>query len=456
MTSISDRITALRASFDSRKTRPEQWRREQLHRLMTMIMDNESAIDEALHEDLGKSGFESRMTETGTVLSEIDHTLSKLKGWMRPTKVSTPLSNQPGRSKVIHEPLGVVLIVAPWNYPVNLTLMPLIGAIAAGNCAAIKPSEVSVRTSKLLARLIPAYLDTDAFEVFEGGAETSTELLEQRFDHIFFTGSEGIGRIVMTAAAKHLTPVTLELGGKSPCIIAADCDLALAARRVAWGKFLNAGQTCIAPDYVMVDETVAQKFIEEMKNAIESFFGKDPKASPDYPRLINQRHFDRVSGLMDGGTVAIGGETDRETRYIAPTLLTNVTPDAEVMREEIFGPVLPVMTYTALDEAIGFITSRPKPLALYVFSSSSDTQDEVIARTSSGGACINDVVMHLAVPELPFGGVGTSGMGAYHGRASFDTFSHTRAVLTKSEYLDVPLRYPPYSSTKLRWLKRFQ
>jgi len=456
MTSISDRIAALRASFDSRKTRPEKWRRDQLYRLMTMIEENESAINEALQADLGKSGFEARMTETGTVLSEIEHTLSKLKGWMKPKKVSTPLSNQPGHSRVVYEPLGVALIISPWNYPVNLTLMPLIGAIAAGNCAAIKPSEVSANTSKLLASLIPAYLDTEAFDVFEGGADVSTELLEQRFDHIFFTGSEGIGRIVMTAAAKHLTPVTLELGGKSPCIIAADSDLALAARRVAWGKFLNAGQTCIAPDYVMVDETVAQKFIAEMKSAIEAFFGKDPKKSPDYPRIISQRHFDRVSGLISGGTAATGGESDRDSRYIAPTLLTDVHPDAEVMREEIFGPVLPVMTYSVLDEAISFITSRPKPLALYVFSGSSDIQNEVIERTSSGGACINDVVMHLAVPELPFGGVGTSGMGAYHGRASFDTFSHARAVLTKTEHLDVPLRYPPYSDTKLKWLKRFQ
>jgi len=456
MTTISDRIAALRASFDSRKTRPEKWRRQQLYRLMTMIEENESAIDEALEADLGKSGFEARLSETGPVLSEIEHTLSKLKSWMRPTRVSTPLSNQPGRSKVIHEPLGVVLIVAPWNYPVNLVLTPLIGAIAAGNCAAIKPSEVSARTSELLARLIPAYLDSDAFQVFEGGADISTDLLEQRFDHIFFTGSENIGRIVMTAAAKHLTPVTLELGGKSPCIIAADSDLPLAARRVAWGKFLNAGQTCIAPDYVMVEESVAQSFIEEMKKAIEAFFGADPKASPDYPRLINERHFDRVAGLMSGGTIVTGGETDRDTRYIAPTLLSDVNPDAEVMREEIFGPVLPVMTYTALDEAINFITSRPKPLALYVFAKSGDIHDEVIDRTSSGGACINDVVMHLANAELPFGGVGTSGMGAYHGRASFDTFSHARSVLTKTEYLDVPLRYPPYSKTKLRWLKRLQ
>lgn len=456
MTQTSDSITALRASFDSGKTRPEKWRRQQLYQLMTMIEENESAINEALHADLGKSGFESRMTETGTVLSEIEHTLSKLKSWMKPKKVSTPLSNQPGHSRIVHEPLGVVLIMAPWNYPFNLTLTPLIGAIAAGNCAAIKPSEVSVHTSALLARLIPQYMDKETFAVFEGGPEISTELLEQRFDHIFFTGSEGIGRIVMTAAAKHLTPVTLELGGKSPCIIAADADLALAAKRVAWGKFLNAGQTCIAPDYVMIDETVADAFVGHMREAIRKFFGANPKTSPDYPRLINERHFDRVSTLMEGGTAAIGGETDPGTRYIAPTLLTGVAPEADVMREEIFGPVLPVMTYATLDDAISFITSRPKPLALYVFAKSSGIQDEVIARTSSGGACINDVVMHLAVPKLPFGGVGASGMGAYHGRASFDTFSHARAVLTKSEHLDVPLRYPPYSDTKLRWLKRLQ
>jgi aldehyde dehydrogenase (NAD+) len=456
MTNPSDRIASLRASFDSGKTRPEAWRRTQLERLQAMIEENEEAFNEALHADLGKSGFEARMTETGTVLAEIGHTLSHLKAWMRPDKVSTPLSNQPGHSQVVHEPLGVVLIIAPWNYPVNLVLTPLIGAIAAGNCAAIKPSEVSARTSGLLARLIPAYLDPDAFAVFEGGADVSTALLEQRFDHIFFTGSEAIGKIVMTAAAKHLTPVTLELGGKSPCIIHDDCDLATAARRVAWGKFLNAGQTCIAPDYILVQEGVADAFVQQLGKVTGEFFGDDPKTSPDYPRIINERHFDRVSGLISGGDIAMGGETDRSEKYIAPTVLTGVQPEAAVMREEIFGPVLPVMTYRTIDDAIRFITSRPKPLALYLFAKSGDIQREVIERTSSGGACINDVVMHLAVPDLPFGGVGASGMGAYHGRASFDTFSHARAVLTKSEHFDVPLRYPPFSERKLTWLKRLQ
>ena len=456
MTHPSDSIARLRASFDSGKTRPEEWRRGQLERLKAMVEENESAINEALQADLGKSGFEARMTEVGTVLSEIHHAMSRLKSWMEPRRISTPLSNQPGHSRIVHEPLGVVLIIAPWNYPVNLVLTPLIGAIAAGNCAAIKPSEVSARTSQLLARLIPAYLDNDAFDVFEGGADVSTALLEQRFDHIFFTGSEAIGKVVMTAAAKHLTPVTLELGGKSPCIVHDDSDLEVAARRVAWGKFLNAGQTCIAPDYVLVQDSVADALVEQLKASIRKFFGADPKQSPDYPRIISERHFDRVAGLIEGGTIAAGGETDRAERYIAPTLLTAVDPDAAVMREEIFGPVLPILTYGGIDEAIGFITARPKPLALYLFAKSDDIQRQVIGRTSSGGACINDVVMHLAVPELPFGGVGSSGMGAYHGRASFDTFSHARSVLTKSERLDVPLRYPPYSGWKLRALKWLQ
>jgi aldehyde dehydrogenase (NAD+) len=456
MTRYADSIAALRACFNSGRTRPESWRRAQLLRMKALIEENEDAIDDALRADLGKSGFESRMTETGAVLTEVRHALSHLKDWMRPRKVSTPLTNQPGRSRIVHEPRGVVLIVSPWNYPLHLTLMPMIGAIAAGNCMAIKPSEIASNTSHLLARLIPAYIDKDAVAVFEGGPEASTALLNERFDHIFFTGSENIGRIVMTAAAKFLTPVTLELGGKSPCIIHEDSNLALAARRVAWGKFLNAGQTCVAPDHILVQNSVADTFIARLRDSVGDFFGPDPKASPDYPRLINERHFDRVKELMNGGEIAIGGETDRAEKFIAPTVLTKVDTDAAVMREEIFGPVLPVITYGQIDEAIGFINARPKPLALYLFSRSGDIQRQVIDGTTSGGACINDVVMQLGVPDLPFGGVGPSGMGAYHGRTSFDTFSHARAVLTKSEHPDVPLRYPPYSERKLRWLKRFQ
>jgi len=454
MTQISDIIQTLRATFDSGKIRPEDWRRGQLHRLKAMIEDNEGAILDALHADLGKSGFEGRLTETGTVLAEIGHVLKHLSSWMRPGRVWTPLTNQPGRSMTRPEPLGVVLIIAPWNYPFNLLATPLIGAIAAGNCAVLKPSEISAHTSRVLARLIPDYMDPEAIRVVEGAAETATELLNERFDHIFFTGGENVGRIVMTAAAKHLTPVTLELGGKSPAIVDEDCDLALAARRVAWGKFLNAGQTCIAPDYVLVQEKAAPAFVAGLKTAITDFFGEDPKLSPDYPRLVSDRHFARVRDLIAGGEIAAGGETDPDSRYIAPTVLTGVDPQSPVMREEIFGPVLPVLTYRTIEEAISFVTARPKPLALYLFSNSRTVRQKVLDETSSGGVCINDVVMHLAVPELPFGGVGPSGMGAYHGRASFDTFSHQKSVLVKSEWFDLPLRYAPFSKTKMKWLKR--
>ncbi|MDP2122244.1 MAG: aldehyde dehydrogenase family protein [Hoeflea sp.] len=454
MTQTSDILTDLRATFARHTTRPEAWRRAQLHRLKAMIEENEGAILDALHADLGKSAFEGRLTETGTVLAEINHALKHLKGWMRPTSVWTPITNQPGRSMIKPEPLGVVLVIAPWNYPFNLLATPLIGAIAAGNCAVLKPSEISAHTSRVIARLIPDYLDPQAFRVVEGAAETAKELLDERFDHIFFTGGETVGRIVMTAAAKNLTPVTLELGGKSPAIVEADCDLGIAARRLAWGKFLNAGQTCIAPDYVLVEEKAADGLVAGLRTAITEFFGADPKLSPDYPRLVSDRHFARVRDLISGGTVAVGGESDAATRYIAPTVMTGVDLEAPVMREEIFGPVLPIVTYRTIEEAIAFVTARPKPLALYLFSNTKEVRDRVLEETSSGGVCINDVVMHLAVPDLPFGGVGISGMGAYHGRASFDTFSHRKSVLVKSEWFDLPLRYAPFTATKMKWLRR--
>ncbi|AKI00250.1 NAD-dependent aldehyde dehydrogenase [Hoeflea sp. IMCC20628] len=453
MTQIADMIADLRETFARHKTRPLEWRRGQLQRLSAMIKDNEADILADLKADLGRSGYESRLVETNTVQSEISHVLKHLKSWMRPQRVPTPLTNQPGRSEIVPEPLGVVLIMAPWNYPVYLICMPLIGAIAAGNCAVLKPSEISANTSKLLARLIPAYMDSEAIRIVEGDADTASELLAERFDHIFFTGSQAIGKIVMTEAAKHLTPVTLELGGKSPCIVEPDCDLETAARRIAWGKFLNAGQTCVAPDYLLVHETVAGDFVTHLKSSLTRFYGENPKTSPDYPRIINDKHFARVSRLIADGQIECGGETDPASRYIAPTILTGVDPASAVMSQEIFGPVLPVITYATIDEAIGFITARPKPLALYLFSNSTDIRDRVMTETSSGGAVINDVVTHLAVPELPFGGVGASGMGACHGRASFDTFSHAKAVLTKSEKFEVKLRYPPFSALKSRLIK---
>ncbi|WP_290891857.1 aldehyde dehydrogenase family protein [Hoeflea sp.] len=454
MTQISQTVADLRATFDTGKTKPIEWRRGQLHRLKAMIEENEGAILDALHADLGKSAFEGRLTETGTVLAEIDHVLKHLKRWMRPERVWTPMTSQPGRSMIRSEPLGVVLIIAPWNYPFNLLATPLIGAIAAGNCAVLKPSEISAHTSRVLARLIADYLDPQAIRVVEGAAETAKELLAERFDHIFFTGGETVGRIVMTAAARHLTPVTLELGGKSPALVHEDCDPALAARRVAWGKFLNAGQTCIAPDYVLVQEKAAAAFVAGLKTAVTAFFGADPQTSPDYPRLVSDKHFARVRDLIAGGEIAMGGDSNADTRYIAPTVLTGVDLEAPVMREEIFGPVLPVLTYRSIEEAIGFVNARPKPLALYLFSNSRAVRERVLDETSAGGVCINDVVMHLAVPGLPFGGVGTSGMGAYQGRASFDTFSHRKSVLVRSEWFDVALRYAPFSDAKMKWLRR--
>ncbi|WP_299862389.1 aldehyde dehydrogenase family protein [uncultured Hoeflea sp.] len=456
MTATSEMLAGLREAFAVQRTRPYEWRRNQLLRLKSMIDENEPALLEALHADLAKSGFEGRMTETGPVLTELAHALAHLKKWMRPRKVSTPLVNQPGHSRIVAEPLGVVLIIAPWNYPFNLLITPLIGAISAGNCAVLKPSELSPATSAVLARLIPSYLDTDAFRVVEGGVETAIDLLDHRFDHIFFTGSEGVGKSVMTAAARHLTPVTLELGGKSPCIVDGTCDLDVAARRITWAKFLNAGQTCIAPDYILVDETITEDLVARMKTSIRAFFGEDPRMSDDYPRMINARHFDRVRGLMRDGTIATGGSVDEASRYIAPTILTDVDPRSEIMNQEIFGPLLPVLTWKSIDEAVAFVNARPKPLALYLFSNSRDVRDTVLGQTSSGSACVNDAVMQISIPDLPFGGVGTSGMGAYHGRASFDTFSHAKSILTKTEWPDPPLRYPPFTKAKLRILKWFQ
>lgn len=452
--SIPECIARLRGAFDSRKTRPIEWRLEQLSRLKAMCAANEARIAEALHEDFGKNGFETWLTEIGATVAEIDHATKHLKRWMKPLKVSTPITNQPGSSTIVRDPLGVVLIIAPWNYPFHLVVAPLVAAIAAGNCALVKPSELTPKTSALVAELVASHLDADAFAVIEGGTEVATELLEQRFDHIFYTGSGQVGRIVMRAAARHLTPVTLELGGKSPCIVAEDADLAIAARRIAWGKFINAGQTCVAPDYVLAHPRIIEQLVLKLESVIRDFYGADPKTSGDYARIINERNFDRLAALLASGKAAIGGASDRAERYIAPTVLTGVSPDSPVMREEIFGPILPLVEVADIDAAIRFVNARDKPLALYLFTRSEAIREQVIDATSSGGVCINDVVMHLAVPDLPFGGVGASGMGAYHGHAGFLALSHAKSVLTKSERMEVPLRYPPYSDLKSRWIRR--
>jgi aldehyde dehydrogenase (NAD+) len=366
-----------------------------------------------------------------------------------------PLAQQPGRATVHREPYGVVLVIAPWNYPIHLLLLPMVGAIAAGNAVVGKPSEVAARTSATLARLVPEYLDPEAVAAVEGGVAETQALLAERFDYVFYTGNGRVGRIVMAAAAEHLIPVTLELGGKSPVIVDESANIEVAARRIAFGKFLNAGQTCVAPDYALVTRTREAELVQQLGRAIREFYGPDPAASPDYARIVNDAHFRRLEQLLAGTTPAIGGETNAAGRYVAPTVLRDVSPEAPVMADEIFGPILPVLTVTDVDEAIRFVNDRDRPLALYVFAESAAVQQRVLERTSSGGVCVNATVLHVAVPTLPFGGVGASGMGAYHGKTSFDTFSHRKSVLDRPTRIDPKLAYPPYTKVKERLVRRF-
>jgi aldehyde dehydrogenase (NAD+) len=452
-------VAGLRAHFNAGHTRSVQWREQQLAGIERLCTERAAEIEAALRSDLGKCHLEAFAMEINFTAHEAGLARKKVRRWMRPTKVSTSLVAQPGTSRIHYDPLGVVLIIAPWNYPFQLAMAPLIGALAAGNCAVIKPSEVAPATSAVLARWLPEYVDPKAVVVVEGAVPETTALLAERFDHIFYTGNGMVGRVVMAAAAKHLTPVTLELGGKSPTIVDDTVDLTVAARRIAWGKFSNAGQTCVAPDYVLVQRRVHDAFVAALKACLEQFYGADPQASGDFGRIINTRHFDRVQALLNGerarGTVeAVGGKADREDRFIPPTVLTGVLADGPIMADEIFGPVLPVLGYDHIDEAIAFVNARPKPLALYVFSQNSETQKALLERTSSGGVVINHCVMHLSVPGLPFGGVGESGMGAYHGRHSFACFSHHKSVLRKPTWIDPALMYPPFTAGKIKWLKR--
>ncbi len=447
-------VQSLNDYFKTGKTHPLAWRLEQLACIKNMLMEREGDFLKALREDLGLPPMEGYISAIGMVNAEINYTSKRLKGWMKPQRTGTSLVNLPGSSRILWEPLGVVLIIAPWNYPLHLILAPLVGVLAAGNCAVLKPSELSSKCAAVLARWIPKYLDPQAVRVVEGGVAETTALLRERFDHIFFTGGSAVGRIVMEAAAKNLTPVTMELGGKSPCMVAEDARMDVSVRRIAWGKFLNAGQTCVAPDFILVQKKREQEFLDTMVSTIKEFYGDDPRQSADFGRIINARHHGRITGLMKDGEVVVGGQADLKTLYIAPTVLRNVNSDSSLMQEEIFGPLLPVLTYEELDEALEFIKARPKPLALYVFTSDGETQRRVLEETSSGGVCINEVVSHLTVPGLPFGGVGASGMGAYHGRFSFELFSHRKAVLKRPTFLDIKLRYPPYGDEKLKWIRR--
>ena len=447
-------VGELRSTFNARVTRPLEWRHEQLKAMERMLVENEAEFIAALDADLGKPSLEGWITDLAFSRQEITLLDSKLDKWTADEKVRMPMTVQPASGRIVREPLGVALVIAPWNYPIQLLLIPMAAAIAAGNAVVGKPSELAPACSAALARLAPKYLDPRAVAIVEGGIPENTALLKEKWDTIFYTGNGHVGRIVAHAAADHLTPVTLELGGKSPVIIDRDADLKVAANRIAWGKFLNAGQTCVAPDHLLVHEAVSDEFTDRLGKAITSMYGADPHKSVDYARIVNARHFARLEGLLDGGpTVAFGGDRDASDRYFAPTLLADVADDAPVMQQEIFGPLLPIIPVSDVDAAIARVNAGDKPLALYAFSSNSKTLDHVVANTSSGGVALNHVVMHLLPPGLPFGGVGESGMGAYHGKANIDAFSHRKSVLTKPTRMDPPILYPPFTGIKT-WIVR--
>jgi aldehyde dehydrogenase (NAD+) len=449
-------VAGLRATFDSGRTRPLEWRRAQLDGLLTMLVDHEDELVGAIADDLRRHEFEGYAADIGHAKGEVRLMAKNLASWAKPRRVRLPLTAQPGKGWIVPEPLGVVLVIAPWNYPIQLLVEPVAAALAAGNTVVAKPSELAPACSAALARLLPRYLDDSAVAVVEGGVPETTALLEQRYDHIFFTGSTNVGRVVMRAAAEHLTPVTLELGGKSPAIVAADADLDVAARRIAWGKHLNAGQTCIAPDYVLVEATVRDELVDKLADTFDDFHPDGPQASGDFARIINDRHLDRLRGLLDdhGGTVAHGGEVIHGDRYVAPTLVVDPDSTSALMTEEIFGPILPVITVESVDHAIEFVNEREKPLALYLFSGSDATADHVVEATSSGGVCVNHTLMHNVPHTLPFGGVGHSGMGTCHGKAGFDTFTHHKSVLRKPTRPDPSILYPPYSKLKTKLVKK--
>lgn len=451
---IPELAAAQRRFFDSGRTRSVAFREEQLRRLQAALRAEEEPLLAALKQDLNKSAGEAYMTELGIVRSELACALGHLRRWARPKSVRLPLFQFPASGHILPEPYGTALIISPWNYPVQLTLNPLIAALAAGNCAVVKPSAYAPAVSAALARLLSAVFPAQYVAVVEGGRQENAALLEQKWDTIFFTGSVAVGRVVMEAASRHLTPVSLELGGKSPVIVDATANLKVAARRILWGKTINAGQTCVAPDYVLADNRVKPALLREMEKQLRFLWGRRPLEKEEYPRIVNEKHFERLVGLMAGEHAAVGGECDAAALRIAPTVLDRVTPASPVMQEEIFGPLLPVLGFDELDEAIRFVRERPRPLALYVFSEDAAAVRRVLGQLSFGGGCVNDTIMHLATHRLPFGGVGDSGMGRYHGKFGFDTFTHYKPVVSQSTHLDLPVRYPPYTP-RLGLMKRF-
>ena len=442
-----------RAYFQTGDTKDVEFRIRQLKKLYQWITVHEQEIMDALYMDLNKSNFEAYATEIGIVKEEIRYTLKHLRKWAAPKRVPTPITQFPSKSFIYPEPYGIVLIMSPWNYPFQLTIAPLVGAICAGNCAVVKPSAYSPHTTKVIADMLRELFQEKYIAVVEGGRQENQALLNEKFDYIFFTGSVNVGKYVMEKASAHLTPVSLELGGKSPCIVDETADLKLAAKRIVWGKFLNSGQTCVAPDYILVQNSVKDKLVRYMEKYIRKMFGKDPMQNPDYPKMINEKHFNRVLGLTERAQIVCGGGSDVDMLKIEPTVLDQVTWESPVMQEEIFGPLLPVLTFYDIEEAIQMVNARPRPLALYYFTKDKQREAMMLKQVSYGGGCINDTIVHLATSHMPFGGVGNSGMGGYHGKDSFDTFTHKKSIMKKSVLLDIPIRYAPFKN-KLNILKK--
>ena len=435
-----------RKYFLTGKTKDVEFRIKRLKALKEIIIKRNQEIMESLRKDFGKSEFETFSNEIMSSLEEIKLAIKKLHSWAAPRKVNTPIAYFKSSSRIYYEPYGVALIIGAWNYPFQLAINPLIGAISAGNCCIIKPSELAPNTSKLLSEIIKECFDEEYCAIVEGGAQETTALLNEKFDFILYTGSTHVGKIVAQAAAKHLTPVVLEMGGKSPCIIDNTADIEISARRIVWGKFLNAGQTCVAPDYLLVHKEVKDSLIKAIQKYIKDFYGDNPENSKDYCRIINEKHFDRLCALLEEGDIVAGGQTNRSQLYIEPTVIDHVTWNYPIMQEEIFGPILPIIEYEDLTNVIEMINAHEKPLALYIFSKNKKVQRKIVNETSFGGGCINTTVLHAGNPYLPFGGVGSSGMGNYHGKASFDTFSHQKGILNKSLIVDPKLIYPPYKN----------
>lgn len=446
MSRIEDVVKQQRAFFERKETFDVNYRIRYLKKLKETILEYQQDIYQALKEDLGKSVSESYMCEVGLTLSELSYQIKHIKKWNRPKRHRTDLANFHGKSYSVYEPYGVVLVMAPWNYPFMLTMEPVIGAVAAGNCVVAKPSAYSLATSAIIKKILEKVFEEEYVTVVEGGRAENTELLEQKFDYIFFTGGVTVGRLVMEKASRHLTPVSLELGGKSPCVIDKTANLKLAAKRLAFGKYLNLGQTCVAPDYLLIDQEIKDEFLKIFIDTVKKMYGDSPLDNKDYGKMINEKHYTRVMGFIDREKVVLGGQGREDELRIEPTILDHVAAEDAVMQEEIFGPILPVLTYAKLEEAVKFIEERPHPLALYIFSNDKKVQKYFTEKLAFGGGCINDTVLHLATSRMGFGGVGNSGMGAYHGIQSFRTFTHEKSILKKYNWIDMPMRYQPYST----------